>query len=155
FLHFGYAIATSRRDVEVVCFGTQLTRVTGLLRSRQPTRALERTAMSVLDWDGGTRIAEAVGGLRAMRGLRGRVRGAAVVICSDGLERGDPADLGAQMSLLHRTCQEVIWVNPLAGDERYEPLAGGMRAALPWVDRLMPGDTLAALRDVAAVLSGG
>ena len=155
FLHFGYALAASRRDVEVVCFGTQLTRVTGLLRSRRSARALERAAMSVLDWDGGTRIAEAVAGLRSMRSLRGRLRGAVVVICSDGLERGDPADLGVQMSLLRRTCHQVIWVNPLAGDERYEPLAGGMRVAMPWVDRLMPGDTLAALRDVAAVLSGG
>jgi uncharacterized protein with von Willebrand factor type A (vWA) domain len=155
FLHFGYALAASRRDVEVVCFGTQLTRVTGLLRSRRSARALERAAMSVLDWDGGTRIAEAVAGLRSMRSLRGRLRGAVVVICSDGLERGDPADLGEQMSLLRRTCHEVIWVNPLAGDKRYQPLAGGMRAAMPWVDRLMSGDTLAALSDVAAVLSGG
>jgi uncharacterized protein len=154
-LHFGYALVASRRDVEVVCFGTQLTRVTGLLRSRRSARALELAAMSVLDWDGGTRIAEAVAGLRSMRGLRGRLRGAVVVICSDGLERGDPADLGVQMSRLRRTCHQVLWVNPLAGDERYEPLAGGMRAAMPWVDRLMPGDTLAALGDVAAVLSGG
>lgn len=155
FLHFGYALAATRRDVEVVCFGTQVTRVTGLLRSRRSARALERAAMSVLDWDGGTRIAEAVAGLRSMRSLRGRLRGAVVVIYSDGLERGDPADLGEQMSLLHRTCHQVIWVNPLAGDDRYEPLAGGMRAALPWVDRLMPGDSLAALGDVAAVLRGG
>jgi uncharacterized protein len=155
FLHFGYALAAGRRDVEVVCFGTQLTRVTGLLRSRRSARALERAAMSVLDWDGGTRIAEAVAGLRSMRSLRGRLRGAMVVICSDGLERGDPADLAEQMSLLRRTCHQVIWVNPLAGDERYEPIAGGMRAALPWVDQLMSGDTLTALRDVAAVLSSG
>lgn len=155
FLHFGYALAAGRRDVEVVCFGTQLTRVTGLLRSRRSPHALERAAMAVLDWNGGTRIADAVAGLRSMRSLRGRLRGAVVVICCDGLERGEPADLGVQMSLLRQTCHQVIWVNPLAGDERYRPLAGGMRAALPWIDRLMPGDTLAALQDVAAVLSGG
>jgi uncharacterized protein len=155
FLHFGYALAAGRRDVEVVCFGTQLTRVTGLLRSRRSPGALERAAMAVLDWNGGTRIADAVAGLRSMRSLRGRLRGAVVVICSDGLERGDPADLGVQMSLLRRTCHQVIWVNPLAGDQRYQPLAGGMQAALPWIDRLMPGDTLGALQDVAEVLSGG
>jgi uncharacterized protein with von Willebrand factor type A (vWA) domain len=153
-LHFGYALTASRSNVEVVCFGTQLTRVTGLLRSRRSARALERAAMSVLDWNGGTRIADAVGGLRSMRGLRAALRGAVVVICSDGLEQGDPADLGVQMGLLRRTCHQIIWVNPLAGDERYQPIAGGMRAALPWVDQLMPGDTVAALEDVAAVLSG-
>jgi uncharacterized protein with von Willebrand factor type A (vWA) domain len=151
YLHFGYALVVTR-GAEVVCFGTQLTRITGLLRSRQSARALERAAMSVLDWNGGTRIADAVGGLRSMRSVRGALRGAVVVICSDGLEQGDPADLGHQMYLLHRTCHEIIWVNPLAGDERYQPIAGGMRAALPWVDALMPGDTLAALQDVAAAL---
>jgi uncharacterized protein with von Willebrand factor type A (vWA) domain len=154
YLHFGYALAASRSNVEVVCFGTQLTRITGLVRSRRPASALERAAMSVLDWNGGTRIADAVSGLRSMRGLRAGLRGAVVVICSDGLEKGDPADLGTQMRLLRRTCHQVIWVNPLAGDERYQPIAGGMRAALPWVDQLMPGDTVAALQDVAAVLSG-
>ena len=138
----------------MVCFGTQLTRITGLLRSRRSARALERAATSVLDWNGGTRIADAVGGLRSMRGLRAALRGAVVVICSDGLEQGDPADLGTQMNLLRRTCHQIIWVNPLAGDERYQPIAGGMRAALPWVDQLMPGDTLAALQDIADVLSG-
>jgi uncharacterized protein with von Willebrand factor type A (vWA) domain len=153
-LQFGYALVASRTAVEVVCFGTQLTRITGLLRSRRSARALERAAMSVLDWNGGTRIADAVGGLRSMRSVRGALRGAVVVICSDGLEQGDPADLGHQMYLLRRTCHQVIWVNPLAGDERYQPIAGGMRAALPWVDALMPGHTLAALENVAAVLSG-
>lgn len=153
FLHFSYALVAARTGVEVVCFGTRLTRITGLLRSRQPARALERAAMSVLDWNGGTRIADAVGGLRSMGSVRGALRGATVIICSDGLEQGDPADLGDQMYLLSRTCGEVIWVNPLAGDERYQPIAGGMRMALPWVNRLMPGDTLAALEDVAAALA--
>ena len=152
YLHFGYALVATR-GAEVVCFGTQLTRITRLLRSRQSARAMERAAMSVLDWNGGTRIADAVGGLRSMRSVRGALRGAVVVICSDGLELGDPADLGHQMYLLRRACHKIIWVNPLAGDERYQPIAGGMRAALPWVDRLMPGHTLAGLQDVAAALS--
>lgn len=152
-LHFAYAAVASGREVEVVCFGTQLTRITPLLRSRRTSQALEVAAMSVLDWNGGTRIASAVDGLRTTRSVRGALRGAVVLICSDGLEQGDPSDLGARMSLLRRTCYQVIWVNPLAGDPRYRPVAGGMRAALPFVDRLVAGDTLAALEDVAAVLS--
>jgi uncharacterized protein with von Willebrand factor type A (vWA) domain len=153
FLHFGYALVAARAGAEVVCFGTRLTRITGLLRSRQPARSLEQAAISVLDWNGGTRITDAVSGLRTMPGVRGALRGATVIICSDGLERGDPADLGHQMYLLSRTCHEITWVNPLAGDERYQPIAGGIRMALPWVNRLMPGHTLAALEDVAATLS--
>jgi uncharacterized protein with von Willebrand factor type A (vWA) domain len=155
YLHFGYALATARTGVEVVCFGTRLTRITGLLRSRQPARVLEQAAMSVLDWNGGTRIADAVRGLRAMPGVRAVLRRAIVIICSDGLEQGNPDDLGQQMYLLSRNCDEVIWVNPLAGDDRYQPIAGGMKMALPWVHRLVPGDTVAALEQVAAALGNG
>ena len=151
-LHFGYALVSTRRGVEVVCFGTRLTRVTGLLRSRRPARSMEAAAMSVLDWNGGTRIADAVGGLRSMRSVRDVLRGAVVVICSDGLETGDASELGQQLYLLRRTCHEIIWVNPLAGDERYQPISNGMQAALPFIDRLMAGDTLAALENVAVAL---
>jgi len=36
----------------------------------------------------------------------------------------------------------------------YEPLAGGMRAALPHVDRFLPGHNLAALEELAGILAG-
>jgi uncharacterized protein with von Willebrand factor type A (vWA) domain len=153
YLHFAYALATAWDGAEVICFGTQLTRITGLLRSRQAARTLEQVAMSVLDWNGGTRIADAVAGLRGMRATQGALRRATVIIFSDGLEQGDPADLGRQIRLLRRTCREIIWVNPQAGDDGYRPLTGGMRAALPSVDVLMPGHTLVALEDVASALS--
>lgn len=152
-LHFAYAVANARRGVEVVCFGTHLTRITGLLRSRRSAHALETAAMSVLDWHGGTRIADAVGGLRTMRSVRGALRGSVAVICSDGLEQGDCADLGRQMYLLRRTCHQIIWLNPLAGDPRYQPIARGMRASLPYVDLLMAADTVAALEAAAWALA--
>lgn len=152
-LHFAHAVVTSGRTVEVVCFGTRVTRVTPLLRSRRSARALEDAAMAVLDWNGGTRIADAVAGLRTLKGVRAKLRSAVVVICSDGLEQGDATDLGRQMGLLRRGCHLVLWVNPLAGDPRYEPTAQGMHAALPHVDRLLAGDTLAALEEVADALA--
>jgi uncharacterized protein len=155
YLHFGYALVTARSGAQVVCFGTKLTAITRLLRSRKSARAMEQAAMSVLDWNGGTRIADAIAGLRSLRGVRGSLRGAVLVICSDGLEQGDPTDLGRQMRLLGRTCARILWVNPLAGDPRYRPLAGGMRAALPSIDALLPGDTVAALATVADVLGDG
>jgi len=153
YLHFGYALASACADAEVVCFGTRPTRITGLLRSRGSAGSLERAAMSVLDWNGGTRIAEAVAALRSMPAVSAALRGAVVVIFSDGLELGDPADLGRQMWLLRRTCHRIIWVNPLAGDERYQPLAGGMQAALPYTDQFMSGHTLAALEELADTVS--
>jgi len=79
-------------------------------------------------------------------------RGAVVVLVSDGWERGDPRLLGTEIAALQRSAHSLVWVNPLAGDPRYRPIAKGMAAALGSVDVFMPGHTLAALGDLAAVL---
>ena len=153
-LHFTYAASQAFPTTEVVCFGTRVTRLTPLLARHRTARALESAAESVLDWDGGTRITEAVGSLRALRGVGPRLRTSIVVVCSDGLEQGETDELAVNMRRLRATCRSVIWVNPLAGDAAYEPTARGMRAALPFVDALVAGDSVEALRQVADLLSG-
>lgn len=79
-------------------------------------------------------------------------RGAVVVICSDGLDRGDPGALAAEMGKLARLAHRIVWVNPLKGDPRYQPLARGMAAALPFVDVFLSGHDLASLEGLAALL---
>jgi uncharacterized protein len=150
-LQFAHSAATGPR-VEVFCFGTRLTRITGSLRRRDPDRALEEAAEAVVDWDGGTRIGDSVGRFLAGWGRHGMARGAVVIICSDGLERGDPVALAAQMARLSRLAHRVVWVNPLKGDPSYEPLAGGMRAALPFVDVFVSGHDLASLEALAELI---
>jgi uncharacterized protein len=137
---------------EVFCFGTRLTRITRQLRQRNPDRALAQAAEAVMDWEGGTRIGESIGAFTRGWGRPGMARGAVVVICSDGLERGEPALLGTEMARLARLDHRIVWVNPLKGDPRYEPLARGMRAALPFVDVFVSGHDLASLEGLAALL---
>ena len=137
---------------EVFCFGTRLTRVTVALRHRQPDQALARAAETVVDWEGGTRIGDSIRTFVREWGRRGMARGAVVVICSDGLERGDPAALAAEMAKLARLAHRIVWVNPLKGDPRYQPLARGMAAALPFVDAFLSGHDLASLEGLAALL---
>jgi uncharacterized protein len=142
------------RRVEVFAFGTRLTRLSDELAAREPDVALATAARRVLDWDGGTRIGACVDELVRTWGRRGVLRGAVVVVCSDGLERGDPAQLAAAMARLGRQAHRVVWVNPLAGDTRFEPSQRGMAAALPHVDRLLPGHDLASLEGLSEVLAG-
>ena len=75
------------------------------------------------------------------------------MLCSDGLERGDPDLLAQQMARLGRLAHKVVWVNPLKGSPTYEPLARGMAAAMPHVDVFLPGHDLASLESLSAVLS--
>ena len=87
-------------------------------------------------------------------GRRSMTRGAVVVILSDGCERGDAQLAGTQMERLARQAFAVVWVNPLKGHAEYEPLAGGMRAALPFVDRFLSGHDVASLESLGRVLGG-
>ena len=152
-LVFAHAALRADRRWEAFCFGTRLTRVTRALAVSRPDEALERAAAEVVDWNGGTRIGECLKTLLDEYGHRGLVRGAVVVLCSDGLEVGDPDVLAEQMARLSRLAYRVIWLNPLKGDEAYEPLARGMHAALPYVDVFAAGHNLASLEELGAELS--
>jgi uncharacterized protein with von Willebrand factor type A (vWA) domain len=152
-LVFAHAALRADRRWEAFCFGTRLTRVTRALAVSRPDEALDRAAAEVVDWSGGTRIGESLKALLDEYGHRGLVRGAVVVLCSDGLEIGDPAILADQMARLSRLAYRVIWLNPLKGDEAYEPLARGMRAALPYVDTFAAGHNLASLEELGLELA--
>jgi uncharacterized protein with von Willebrand factor type A (vWA) domain len=106
----------------------------------------------VPDWAGGTRIGASLKDFNDKWGRRGISRGALVIVVSDGWERGDPEPLREEMVRLHRAAHAVVWVNPLAADPRYRPLAAGMAAALPSVDVFVPGHNLADLMALARVL---
>jgi uncharacterized protein len=152
-LQFGYAAMAAGRRVEVFCFGTRLTRVTRVLRTKDPDRAMHEIGRIVADWEGGTRIGESLKSLLDGWSQRAALRGAVVVLCSDGLERGDPDLLRAQMARLRRLAYRVVWANPLKGSPRYEPLARGMAAALPSVDVFLSGHNLESLEALAAALA--
>jgi uncharacterized protein len=151
-MQFGFAAMRAGRRVEVFCFGTRLTRVTRALARTEPDEALRQVAATVVDWNGGTRIGASLKELLDRWSQHVAMRGAVVVLCSDGLERGEPALLAAQVARLSRLAHRLIWVNPLKGSPRYEPLARGMAAALPHVDVFLAGHNLESLESLCRVL---
>ena len=153
-VQFSYGMSRASQRVEVFCFGTRLTRLTNAMRVRDPDAAIEEATELVVDWDGGTRIGESLGTYVTRWGKYRFNRGAMVIICSDGLERGEPDRLAWAMQRLSRQAHAVIWVNPLAGDPKFQPLARGLVAALPYVDRLIAGHSIEGLEDLAEALSG-
>ena len=149
-----HAARGSGRGVETFAFGTRLTRLTPELGARNPETAFEAAAARVQDWSGGTRIGASLKAYNDEWGRRALTRGAVVVILSDGCERGDAELAGREMERLARQAFAVVWVNPLKGHAEYEPLAGGMRAALPFVDRFLSGHDVASLQSLGSVLGG-
>jgi uncharacterized protein len=152
-LQFAHSAKRSAARVEVFCFGTRLTRVTGAMDCRRPDEALERAARAAFDWDGGTRIGDCLDAFVRDWARRGLCRGGIVVICSDGLDRGDPAVLASAMERLGRLSHRLVWLNPHKGDnESFRPSTLGMMVAAPHIDLLLSGHDLASLEKLAAVL---
>jgi uncharacterized protein with von Willebrand factor type A (vWA) domain len=152
-LQFAYSARRAAARVEVFCFGTRLTRITKELDHRRPDEALARAARHVFDWEGGTRIGASLDDFLRQWGRRGLCRGGIVVICSDGLDRGDPGVLSAAMERLARLSYRIVWLNPHKGtDPAFRPSTLGMMVAAPHVDLLLSGHDLSSLEEFAAVL---
>lgn len=148
-LRFAHALRRSGAPVEVFVFATRLTRITRQLSLRTADTAIRRAAEKVVDWNGGTRIGESLRELNR-RWVRRTVRsGAIVLLVSDGWERGDPALLARELATLQRSCHRLIWLDPLAGRPGFEPATIGLRAALPFIDDLIPCGTVASLEEMA------
>ena len=148
-----HAAVGAGSGVEAFAFGTRLTRLTRELGTHDPVDALRAASERVVDWSGGTRIGASLKAFNDEWGRRALTRGAIVVVCSDGWEREDADLVGREMARLARSAYAVVWVNPLKGSPAYQPLAGGMRAALPHVDRFLSGHDLASLEALAGVIS--
>jgi uncharacterized protein with von Willebrand factor type A (vWA) domain len=152
-LQFAHSAARSAGRVEVFCFGTRLTRVTGAMECRRPDEALERAARLSFDWDGGTRIGDSLDAFVRGWARRGVCRGGIVVVCSDGLDRGDPAVLASALERLSRLCHRLVWLNPHKGDDPgFRPSTLGMIIAAPHIDLLLSGHDLSSLEKLATLL---
>lgn len=153
FLLFAHTAVSARRRIEVFTLGTRLTRVTRALAPHDPDDAVGQAASAVEDFSGGTRLGEALRRFNDHFAIAGMARGAVVVIFSDGWDRGDPGQIEEQMARLDGVAHHVIWVNPLKAAPGYAPLARGMAATLPYVDKFLEGHSLSSLEHLSEVMA--
>ena len=152
-LYFVVVLARSLdQPIETFLFSTQLTRISRQLRSRDIERVLREISRKVPDWSGGTRIGQALKTFNYEWARRVLRRRAVVLLISDGWDRGDIGLLRREMARLQRSCYRLIWLNPLLGSAKYEPLTRGIQAALPYVDDFLPVHNLASLEQLAGLL---
>jgi uncharacterized protein with von Willebrand factor type A (vWA) domain len=153
FLHFLHAITNDRDRVAVFVFGTRLTNITRQLRHRDVDVAMAKVADAIKDWSGGTRIGVCLRDFSWRWGRRVLGQNACVVLVSDGLDREAGEGLGEEMERLHKSCRELIWLNPLLRYDKFEARPAGVRAMLPHVDRFLPVHNLKSLIDLAHAIS--
>ena len=152
-LTFALALKRVAPRTEAFAFNTRLTRLTRLLSPSNVVATFERLARGVEDWSGGTRIGDCLLEFTDSWLTQTVRRDTTVIIVSDGLDRGDTALLEEAMTRLQRRAGRIIWLNPLMGDDRYRPEARGMKAALPYLDRLAPAHNVASLEALLPLLA--
>lgn len=155
-MHFLHAITWAPErgwgKVSAFTFGTRLTNVTRALARKDPDLALAAAGRDAQDWEGGTRIGEALRRFNVDWSRRVLGRGAVVLLITDGLERGDTGLLETEIDRLRLSCRQIVWLNPLLRWEGFEPKAAGIRAILPHVDSFHACHSLASLEDLSAAL---
>ncbi|RWM90807.1 MAG: VWA domain-containing protein [Mesorhizobium sp.] len=147
YLKLAHAAVQGADRAEIFTFGTRLTRITTPLRIRDRDQALARVAALVDDWDGGTRMGPTLLAFLSVPRFSGFARGAAVVILSDALERGDHAELEMAMRRLSARAFRLSLATPLAGDPRFQPATAALHAILPMLDDLVDGSSISGLAD--------
>jgi uncharacterized protein with von Willebrand factor type A (vWA) domain len=152
YLKLAHTAVQSADRVEVLTLGTRLTRITRALKVRDLDAALERTAALVDDWDGGTRIGPTLLAFLAIPRFAAFARGAAILLLSDGLERGDHAEMEIAMRRLGARAFRLSLATPLAGDPRFSPKTAALQAILPCLDDLVDGSSLSGLADFMLTL---
>ncbi len=141
-LAFAHALVRAADSVEIFTMGTRLTRITRPLRLRNREQALGTASLLVADWDGGTRIGDALNAFLAVPRFAALARGAALIVLSDGLERGDPTAMADALARFARLCWRIIWLTPLAADPGFEARTAGLVASRPYLDRLADGGSI-------------
>ncbi|MCX7326214.1 MAG: VWA domain-containing protein [Hyphomicrobiales bacterium] len=154
-LHFLHALTDHRRQVHSFTFGTRLTNVSRMLRTRDPDEALALCGKAAPDWEGGTRIGQALHDFNRLWSRRVLTGGAVVLLFTDGLERQGLDQLGFEADRLHRSSRRLVWLNPLLRFDQFEARAGGIRALLPHVDEFRTIHNLASMEALVKALGGG
>ena len=156
-LHFLHAVSNDKgagwAQVHAFTFGTRLTNITRHLKQRDVDAALATAGAEAQDWEGGTRIGACIERFNKDWSRRVLGQGALVLLITDGLDRGEPDRLAAQMQRLHLSSKRLIWLNPLLRWSEFAPKAQGIRAMLPHVDSFRAGHSIASLEDLAQALS--
>jgi uncharacterized protein with von Willebrand factor type A (vWA) domain len=153
FLHFLHAITNDRDRVSVFVFGTRLTNITRQLRHRDVDVAMARVADAIKDWSGGTRIGWSLREFNWRWSRRLLGQNACLLLVSDGLDREAGEGLSEEMQRLHKSCRQLIWLNPLLRYDKFEARPAGVRAMLPHVDRFLPVHNLKSLIDLSRALT--
>ncbi len=145
FLRFMHGVLGHFARAEAFVFHTRLVHVAPALSERDPQKALDRLSLICQGWSGGTRIGDCLAEFNRHHAARVLGSRSVLIVLSDGYDTGTPERLAREMAAIGRRTRRIVWLNPMAGWEGYQPAAAGMQAALPHIDLFAPAHNLRSL----------
>ena len=152
-LAFLHAATRHHRRRDVFAFGTRLTDLTPAFRLADTDEMLAHASHAIEDFAGGTQLGEALQTLRHEHARRLVGRRTLVLIVTDGLDTGEPKELGEALDWLRRRCRRLLWLNPLLRFDGYAPLARGAAELHAHAHGMLAVHNLSKLDDLAASLA--
>ena len=153
FIQFMYAFHSLFPKVETFAFATSLHHISKELNKTSINQSLQEVINKIPDWSGGTKIGASLAQFNEEFGHKYLTSKTLVIVLSDGWDTDEVDLVGENMKMIHRKAMKVLWLNPLAGSVDWQPEVRGMKAALPYVDALLPFHNLESLRKVVNKLS--
>ena len=152
-LRFVCALREHFRQAEAFVFSTSLVRISKALQHNYLDSVLSAISQKADNWSGGTKIGECLKQFNDHYGKRMLNGQPFVIILSDGLDTGAPEMLGRELKKIKRRTKKTIWLNPLKGMKGYEPIARGMKEALPSIDDFRTAHNLESLLALENILN--
>ena len=152
-LKFIWTLKSNFKNVEAFVFSTKLLRITEYIEKVEIDQAMIQMNTNSDHWSSGTVIGKCLQEFNekySKKVLNGR---SITVILSDGLDTGEPEFLSEELKKIKLRTSKVIWLNPLKGMDGYEPLAKGMKAALPDIHTFESAHNLESLMELEKYLS--
>lgn len=152
-LKFIWSLKANFKNIEAFIFSTKIIRITDYLDKSNLEATLSLMSENTDNWSSGTKIGACLlkfNELYAKRILNGK---SMTIILSDGLDTGDTNQLAMQLKKIRMRTNRLVWLNPLKGMEGYEPIAKGMKAALPEVDTFRSAHNLDSLLELEKILT--
>ncbi|MEM8893476.1 MAG: VWA domain-containing protein [Bacteroidota bacterium] len=152
-LKFIWSLKNNFKQIEAFIFSTKLVRITDYVDQSEVSMAMMQMSQHADNWSSGTKIGECLLRFNEDYGKRVLNGKSITIILSDGLDTGDPQVLAREVQRIKLRTNKLVWLNPLKGMEGYQPLAKGMKAALPQVDTFKSAHNLDSLLELENILA--
>ena len=137
-LIFSHLLMQQQNDIEVFTFGTNLTRITRLLKNKDIDFSLNKIGNFVTDWAAGTKITSSMHDFNFNWSRRILTQNQSLILITDGLERDESKNLDSEINRLSLFAKNIIWLNPLLRYEKFEPKVKSIKTILKYVNKILP-----------------